>query len=239
MIGILGGMGTQAGLDFSSKLAKLYRGKLDQKYPKFLLYNKSDVPRRLSDKKIYKKVLKSLLLGCIFLQKNNCKFITIPCNTAHHWYDDLKKKVKIPIISMPKEVFVFAKKNCSIKSKIGILATESTLRTRIYHKFFEKNYKLIEPSENFQKKYVNRSINLVKKGKVKEAEKLIKPAIKYLLKMRCKKIILACTELPVAIFAFKSFKKVKSSKTFYDPNLILARAAMRKYNLKRVKQSRK
>ena len=30
MIGILGGMGTQAGLDFSTKLAKLYRGKLDQ-----------------------------------------------------------------------------------------------------------------------------------------------------------------------------------------------------------------
>ena len=43
MIGILGGMGTQAGLDFSTKLAKLYRGKLDQKYPLFVLYNKSNV----------------------------------------------------------------------------------------------------------------------------------------------------------------------------------------------------
>ena len=82
---------------------------------------------------------------------------------------------------------------------------------------------------------VNKSIILVKKGKVKEAEKIIKPAIKYLLKMKCKKIILACTELPVAIFAFKSFKKVKSSKTFFDPNLILAKAAMKKYSLKSVK----
>ncbi len=54
MIGILGGMGTQAGLDFSTKLAKLYRGKLDQKYPLFVLYNKSNVPKRLSDKKVYK-----------------------------------------------------------------------------------------------------------------------------------------------------------------------------------------
>ena len=56
MIGILGGMGTQAGLDFSTKLAKLYRGKLDQKYPLFVLYNKSNVPKRLADKKSYKKV---------------------------------------------------------------------------------------------------------------------------------------------------------------------------------------
>ena len=235
MIGILGGMGTQAGLDFSTKLAKLYRGKLDQKYPLFVLYNKSNVPKRLSDKKVYKKVYKSLLEGCIFLQNNNCKFITIPCNTAHHWYDDLNKRVKVPILSMPKEVFTFAKKNCSSGSKIGILATESTLRTRIYHKFFEKKYKLIEPSLKLQKRYVNKSIILVKKGKVKEAEKIIKPVIRYLLKMKCKKIILACTELPVAIFAFKSFKKVKSSKTFFDPNLILAKAAMKKYSLKRVK----
>ena len=235
MIGILGGMGTQAGLDFSTKLAKLYRGKLDQKYPLFVLYNKSNVPKRLSQKKVYKRVYKSLLEGCIFLQNNNCKFITIPCNTAHHWYDDLIKRVKVPILSMPKEVFAFAKKNCSSGSKIGILATESTLSTRIYHKFFEKKYKLIEPSLKFQKRYVNKSINLVKKGKVKEAEKIIKPVIRYLLKMKCKKIILACTELPVAIFAFKSFKKVKSSKTFFDPNLILAKAAMKKYSLKRVK----
>ena len=235
MIGILGGMGTQAGLDFSTKLAKLYRGKLDQKYPLFVLYNKSNVPKRLSKKKVYKRVYKSLLEGCIFLQNNNCKFITIPCNTAHHWYDDLIKRVKVPILSMPKEVFAFAKKNCSSGSKIGILATESTLSTRIYHKFFEKKYKLIEPSLKFQKRYVNKSINLVKKGKVKEAEKIIKPVIRYLLKMKCKKIILACTELPVAIFAFKSFKKVKSSKTFFDPNLILAKAAMKKYSLKRVK----
>ena len=44
MIGILGGMGTQAGLDFCSKLAKLNRGKADQKYPVFLLYNKANIP---------------------------------------------------------------------------------------------------------------------------------------------------------------------------------------------------
>ena len=37
MIGILGGMGTQAGLDFCNKLAILYRGKIDQDYPLFLL----------------------------------------------------------------------------------------------------------------------------------------------------------------------------------------------------------
>ena len=49
------------------------------------------------------------------------------------------------------------------------------------------------------------------------------------VKKKCKKIILGCTELPIAIFAFKSFKKAKISKTFLDPNLILAEASMKKY----------
>ena len=112
MIGILGGMGTQAGLDFCSKLAKLNRGKADQRYPLFILYNKSNIPDRKQNLKKYNKVLNSLIEGCKFLQKNNCRFISIPCNTAHYWYEDLIKKIKIPILNMPEIVYYNAKKNC-------------------------------------------------------------------------------------------------------------------------------
>ena len=131
MIGILGGMGTQAGLDFCNKLAILNRGKIDQEYPLFLLYNKANIPgrpesigvhtgnlsNRLVNKKSKKKyllVLKSLLKGCQLLKKSKSKFIVIPCNTAHYWYDDLIKKIKLPIINMPKEVF-----NHTVKKKTG------------------------------------------------------------------------------------------------------------------------
>ena len=231
MIGILGGMGTQAGLDFCNKLAKLYKGKIDQKYPIFILYNKSNVPKRVENIKEYNKVLKSLISGCRFLQKNKCKFIVIPCNTAHFWYEDLKKIIKIPIISMPKEVFLHTKKNCKINSKIGIMATEGTINTRVYHKFFDKDFILIKPNNSLQIKSVNKSIKYVKMGKIREAEKVIKPAVSFLIKKKCKKIILGCTELPIAIFAYKSFKKIKLSKIFLDPNLILAKTSMNKYKL--------
>ena len=66
-------------------------------------------------------------------------------------------------------------------------------------------------------------------GKVREASKKIKPAIEFLIKKKSKKIILGCTELPIAIFAFKSFQKIKTSKIFLDPNLILAHSAMKRY----------
>ena len=92
MIGILGGMGTQAGLDFCNKLATQYRGKIDQDYPLFFLYNKSNIPGRpesigkttgalsnrfenLSSKRKYEKVLKSLIDGCKKLEKVKWKII--------------------------------------------------------------------------------------------------------------------------------------------------------------------
>ncbi len=246
MIGILGGMGTQAGLDFCNKLAILYRGKIDQEYPLFILYNKSNIPGRpesigkttgtltnrfenISSKNKYEKVLKSLVDGCKKLEKAKCKFIVIPCNTAHFWYKDLQKKIKIKIINMPKEVFNHTKKNCKKNSKIGLLATEGTLKTKVYDKIFNKNYDLIFPNYELQKQNVNKAIKDVKMGHVKRASKIIQPAINYLIKKKCKKIILGCTELPIAIFAYKSIKTVKSSKIFLDPNLILANAAMKKY----------
>ena len=91
------------------------------------------------------------------------------------------------------------------------------------------SYKLISPKKEIQKNSVNKSIKLVKMGKVKEAEIALRTAVKYLIKKKCKKIILGCTELPIAIFAYKSFRKAKQSKLFIDPNLLLAEVCMKRY----------
>src|SRR6056300_1085296 len=228
MIGILGGMGTQAGLDFCNKLAVLNRGKIDQEYPLFIRYNKSNIPGRPESIGVQTKNLSNRSSNNTS-KKKKCKFIVIPCNTAHYWFDDLQKKINIQIINMPKEVFKFTKKNCKKNSKVGLLATEGTLKTGVYDKIFNKDYDLIQPSQNHQKKSVNKAIKLVKMGNVKAAAKAIQPAINELINMKCKKIILGCTELPIAIFAFKSFNNVRSSKIFLDPNLILANSAMAKH----------
>ena len=105
MIGILGGMGTQAGLDFCNKLALLNRGKTDQQYPLFILYNKSNIPKRPENIKKYFYVLRSLVKGSLLLQNNNCQFhlqfmakILIDNNYNIIYYNYFKIK-KIPIIN--------------------------------------------------------------------------------------------------------------------------------------------
>ena len=156
----------------------------------------------------------------------------MPCNTAHYWHKDIQKKIKIPLLSMPKEVYIYSKKKCKKNSTVGILCTEATLETKVYNNYFDKNFKLISPEKKLQKNSVNKAIKLVKMGKVKEAEIALRPAVKYLIKRKCKKIILGCTELPIAIFAYKSFRKAKESKLFIDPNLLLAEVCMKKYRKK-------
>ena len=88
---------------------------------------------------------------------------------------------------MPKEVLYHTLKKCKKNSTIGLLATEGTLKTGIYNKFFNKKYKLIFPNPLLQKKSVNKAIKLVKMGKVKSANKIIKPAIDFLIKKNVKK----------------------------------------------------
>ncbi len=217
MIGILGGMGTQAGLDFCNKLTKLNRGKLDQQYPMFVLYNKSNTPRRPENLKKYYNVLKALVDGCKMLQKNKCKFIVMPCNTAHYWHADIQKKIKIPLLSMPKEVYLHTKKKCKKNSTIGILCTEATLKTNIYNKYFDKNFKLISPDKKLQKSSVNKSIKLVKMGKIKESEVALRAAVKHLIKKKCKKII---GEL-ISAKQIKVLLSKNESLLFSDPALDL------------------
>ena len=69
------------------------------------------------------------------------------------------------------------------------MCTEATLKTKIYNSYFDKNFNLISPDKKLQKNSVNKAINLVKMGKVKEAEMVLRAAVKYLIRKKCKKII--------------------------------------------------
>ena len=43
-------------------------------------------------------------------------------------------------------------KTCRKNSKIGILCTEATIKTKVYSKYFDKGFKLVSPGKKFTKK---------------------------------------------------------------------------------------
>ena len=73
---------------------------------------------------------------------------------------------------MPEQAYLYTKKNCKPESKIGLLSTEATIKTKVYNKYFNNNFYLVHPSKLVQKKYVNLQLNLLNKAKLKRHQKL-------------------------------------------------------------------
>ena len=149
IIGVLGGMSPEATVNFYQELIKQcrkqYGAEYDKDFPEIFIYN-LPIPNIFEQVGSSKKVLKILVNGIKKLESIGVDFIVMPCNTAHYFYEDIKKEILIPFLSITEET---AKK---IKSKkygeIGLLATGTTIQSKIFNKDFDKlGIKLIIPEE--------------------------------------------------------------------------------------------
>jgi len=73
---------------------------------------------------------------------------------------------------MPKEVFEHTKNKCKKNASIGLLATEGTIITGIYNRFFSKKYNLVIPKKELQKKEVRKEKKFAQGKKYQKIKKL-------------------------------------------------------------------
>ena len=138
-VGILGGMGPDATVLLMQKIIAGIKAQDDNDHIPIICHQNTQVPSRI--KRIIEKsgedpspVLQKMAID---LQKMNCDFLAMPCNTAHYYYKDICKIVKIPILNM---IDLAAQKLSALGfSKIGILASPAVKRISIFDEIF-KNY---------------------------------------------------------------------------------------------------
>ena len=218
IIGILGGMGPEATNNFYNKIIQFTEAATDQEHIHIIIDSNTEIPDRTQficgsgeDPKI--EMIRSL----IRLEMMGAEYVAIPCNTAHYFYDDIKKYTKANILNMIHETAVFAKATKPGDKDYLLLATEGTYMSGIYTKEFnEIGLNIIEP-ESTDKKTIMSWIYEVKSGKFK-----VKPAeFQALLdKYRSDKqipVILGCTELPLLV------EKIGTPEDYMDPVTILAK----------------
>lgn len=212
-VGILGGMGPLATMDLSNKIIKYTDAKKDSDHVHLLIDNNTKIP----DRTAYilgegENPEKYLIDSALKLEAMGADFIIMPCNTAHYFYDTLKSSVTIPFINMIDEI---AKELKGVK-KVGLLATKGTYYSKIYEDIFNKRgIEVTIPSIELQE-IVMELIYKVKKGENNIDEIDVNSVIEYFYKLGIDKIILGCTELPVA------FEKMELKGNFLDPTKILA-----------------
>ena len=140
IIGIVGGLGPYAHIDFEQKLLESARTMLgaqaDQDYPEWVL---SSIPRTPDRTRAIVGTdtdpLPWLLRSIRRLERGNdqdtpgADFVAIPCNTAHLFLPALREQVSIPILDMIRAT-ARAVTRAHPLARVGILATNGTLASR-------------------------------------------------------------------------------------------------------------
>lgn len=228
IIGILGGMGPEATIDLFTKIVKGTKAKKDQDHLRILIDNNPKIPdRTLAIQRKGPNPLTQLIRSAKLLENAGADFIVIPCVTAHHFFEPLQKRVKIPFLHLVEETVKYIQTRLKGIRKIGLIATTGTIQTGLFQKAFSNHViELILPTPEVQKKWVMEAIYGKKGIKVigpsENSKRLILKASESLIKQGSQAIIAGCTEIPLVL------KEEDLSVPVIDPISILARAAIAK-----------
>jgi len=177
-LGILGGMGPLATYTFYRNIIESSPIMADQEYIDMIILNASYIPDRTAA--ILhggESPLPYLLDALKTLENSGCDLIAVPCNTSHYFYDEMQNSCKVKILNM---IELTGQKLESLGvSKTFLMATEGTVKTGVYQKYFDKrNVKIIPPTDE-EIAEMMCVIYEIKAGKSPDTNKLRDIAVKY------------------------------------------------------------
>lgn len=216
-LGVIGGMGPQASASFYDIIIENTKAEKDQDHINLLLYSHASIPDRTTAilNQATNDIINILKSDIYKLERFGVDYIVLTCNTSHNFIEELKKNATVPIISIIDETTEYLSKE-NIK-KVGLLATDGTLQTRIYtDKLEAKGIEVIIPCSNNQSKVMSIIYDQVKKG-IPVDDTMFSAVVDELIDNDAGAIILGCTELSY----YGSYKNL--GDFYVNPQEILAR----------------
>lgn len=227
LLGVLGGMGPAATVDFLSKLISLTDSPNDQGHLPVVAMNDPRIPDRSAAIQGKGPSPEPRLLSLIkTLEGAGASVIVIPCNTSHYWYDVLQASTFVPILSMIQSTVDDIIRSVPSGASVGIMATEGTIGAQIYQKLLSSaGYvpQILDLDRRVQ--FVEGGIRRVKAGDMDQGLGLLELALAEFVREGCHHVILGCTEVSLAFASFLNRAEI----TLHDSNLILARKVLRHF----------
>lgn len=130
-----------------------------------------------------------------FLQTHDVKTIVVACNTASAYaLDELEKEIDIPIIGVVKPGAKVAAETTR-NGKIGVIATEATIGSRIYNKYIEE----LNHDVTIWGKACPLFVPLVEEGLLQDpvTDEIAKRYLSELIDLDIDTLILGCTHYPL------------------------------------------
>jgi aspartate racemase len=201
LLGVLGGMGPAATADFLAKLAAHTPATRDQEHIATIVYSDPTTPDRsdaiLADGE---DPLPAMFRGIAFLDEAGCDLIAIPCNTAHHWYDDLAAATTVPVVHIVDAVAAQVERDAPEATTLGLMATDGTVRSGIYEKvLLQSGKQVIDLTDLGPDNPVMAGIRAVKAGSLDGATDILTNAARELLGRGADGIIYGCTDVSAVL----------------------------------------
>jgi aspartate racemase len=222
ILGVVGGVGPSATVDFMDKIIRHTPASRDQDHIRMIVDHDPTIP----DRTAYllgegADPTASILAACKRLEAYGADLIAIPCNTAHVFIESIQPALTIPIINMLLETAQYVEDQHSGVKTIGLLATNGTLKSRIYHDLIEQTGREVVIPDDVHQGLVMNAIYAVKAGDTEGTNlEEFQAALTHLINAGAELVILGCTELPLL-----SARIDMSSESIpmLDPGEILAR----------------
>lgn len=220
LLGVLGGMGPLATVDFLRKLIEETPARRDQDHVPVIVYSVPQIPDRpAAITGNGESPLPHMLEGVRTLKHAGASAIAIACNTAHYWYDELVAQGGVPILHMADAAC--AAVNKTNIQRVGLLATDGTLAAGFYQARLKAHgLECVTCNAQTQRTLVLPAIEGVKRNDLAPAHALALRAARTLLEDGAQAIIMGCTEIPVAL----EFEPSEVSAHCIDATRALARA---------------
>ncbi|MGS0891513.1 aspartate/glutamate racemase family protein [Burkholderia stagnalis] len=219
LIGVLGGMGPLATVDFMHRVIGLTRAGCDQEHLPMIVANLTRTPDR--SRAIVSggpDPLPALLDGVDLLNRCGVDVIAIPCNSAHHWYAPLRERSAAPILHIVDASVAALPGGVR---RVALLATGGTLVSGFYQAALRaRGFEPVMPGAGAQRD-ISACIAAVKAGRIELAARQLARALATLARRDVGVAVMGCTEIPIAARALRD-----SPFVLVDSTQELARATV-------------
>ncbi len=222
-IGILAGMGPRSTSPFVDMVVtecqRQYGAAHDEDFPPMMIYS-LPTPFFIDKPIDHKLMCETICTGLQRLERADVAFIAVPCNTAHIYYAELTRCIRVPLLNMINEVINTAPRTAR---RVALLAARPTVAAGIYRERLREAGLSLIASESWQ----TRTDALIRAIKTSAEYDLLQTMwynlIVELENAGVDTIILACTDLNVVS------TQVESNITMLDATRCLARAVVREW----------
>lgn len=166
-VGILGGMGPFATLDFFQKILQLTPARKDWDHLRVVIDNNPHIPSR-SRYYLYgeESPLPGMIDSCRRLEAYPVDFIVLPCNSASYFLNDLQEKITVPILNIMEITSNAIKKHLRKAFSVAVLGAVITYENKTYLPYINKIGLKYVHHNNIMQKTVEYLIEQVKVNKV-------------------------------------------------------------------------